>query len=35
MRLVMSRKQKEEALQTHRQMLDNMHNEFELKRAAW
>lgn len=35
MRLVMSRKQKEQALNTHRQMLDNMHNEFELKRATW
>lgn len=35
MRLVMSRKQKESALCEHKNMLDAMHNEFELKRGAW
>lgn len=35
MRLVLSRKQKEGALNAHRNMLDAMHEEFELKRATW
>ena len=35
MRLVISRKQKESALNEHKHMLERMHEEFELKRAAW
>jgi hypothetical protein len=35
MRLVHSRKQKEAALMNHKLALEQMHNEFELKRGGW